>query len=121
MNKVLIVDNSEFMRDILGEILTKGGFEIIGEAEDGEKAVEKYKQLLPDFISLDINMPKKDGLRALEEIKNFNSNAKIVMCSSLGQNSYINEAKKMGATEFIIKPFVPEKVVRIFRKLSKTR
>jgi two-component system, chemotaxis family, chemotaxis protein CheY len=118
MKKVLIVDNSEFMRDVLCEILTKGGFEVIGEAENGEKAVEKYKELLPDFISMDINMPKKDGLQALEEIKIFDNDAKVVICSSVGQTSYINEAKEMGATEFIVKPFVPEKVVRTFRKLS---
>jgi two-component system chemotaxis response regulator CheY len=119
MKRVLIVDDSSFMRDILKEILIKSGYDVVGEAENGEKAVEKYKELLPDFMTMDISMPKKDGLMALKEIKAFDNNAKIVICSSMNQAYHMDEAKAMGADGFIVKPFVPERIARTFKKLIK--
>lgn len=119
MKRVLVVDDSEFMRDILKEILLKAGFEVVGEAENGDIAIAKFKELDVDIVSMDINMPEKDGLKALKEIKSIDKDVKVVICSSLGQSYHLEEAKKLGADEFVIKPFVPEKIVRIFNRLAK--
>jgi two-component system chemotaxis response regulator CheY len=117
MKRVLIVDDSAFMRKNLSEILTRAGFEVIGEADDGIAAIEKFKNLRPDVISLDITMPKMDGLETLRKIKEIDGNVKAVMCSSMGQPYYKQEASRLGAVDFIIKPFQPLAVIQTFQKI----
>lgn len=117
MKKILIVDDSVFMRMTLKSILSQNGFEIVGEAEDGNEAVKKYKELLPDIITMDITMPGKNGLDAAREILKYNPNAVIVMLSALTQKRYIFEALKFGAKEFIYKPLNPEMVISVMKSL----
>jgi len=117
MKRVLIVDDTAFMRLSLKAMLEKNGFEVIGEAENGSVAVIKYKELRPDIVTMDITMPVMDGLQALKEIRQFDSNSKIVMISALGQESYVREAVMLGAKGFVIKPFKEDYVIQTLRKL----
>ena len=110
MAKILIVDDAAFMRMMLKDILTKGGFEIAGEAADGVEAVAKYNELKPDLVTLDITMPNKDGIQALKEIKAADPNATCVMCSAMGQQSMVIEAIQSGAKDFIVKPFQADRI-----------
>jgi len=96
MAKILIVDDAAFMRMMLKGIMTASGHEVVGEAEDGVIGVEKYKELSPDLVTLDITMPNMDGLQALKEIKKINSNAKVVMCSAMGQQAMVIDAIQSG-------------------------
>ncbi len=113
---VLIVDDAIFMRRMLRDIFTADEFEIIGEAKDGVEAVEKYKELNPDLVTMDIVMPFKSGIEATKEILEHDSQATIVMCSALGQESLVLEAIDAGAADFIVKPFNPEDVQRVVKK-----
>ena len=117
MAKILIVDDAAFMRLMLKDILTKGGFEIAGEAADGVEAVAKYNELKPDLVTLDITMPNKDGIQALKEIKAADPNATCVMCSAMGQQSMVIEAIQSGAKDFIVKPFQADRVLESIRKV----
>ena len=117
MAKILIVDDAAFMRMMLKDILTKGGFEIAGEAADGVEAVAKYAELKPDLVTLDITMPNKDGIQALKEIKAADPSATCVMCSAMGQQSMVIEAIQSGAKDFIVKPFREEKVIESVRNI----
>ena len=111
MARVLIVDDAAFMRKMLGDVLAKGGHEVIGEGANGTEAVAQYQALRPDIMTLDITMPEKDGLAALREILTLEPSAKIVMCSALGQESKVLEAIKSGAKDFVVKPFQPDRVL----------
>ena len=104
MAKILIVDDAAFMRMMLKDILTKAGHEIIAEAGNGNEAVEKYTELHPDLITMDITMPDCDGLEGLSKIMEINPNAKVVMCSAIGQQAMVLDALKRGAQDFIVKP-----------------
>jgi len=117
MQKILIVDDAKFMRLNLNNIL-KSEFEIVGEAENGEKAVELYKNLNPDIVTLDITMPIKDGIEALKEIIEYDKNAKVVMCSAMGQKSIVIDAIKSGAKDFLVKPFQKEKVLESLKNIA---
>lgn len=117
MKRVLIVDDTAFMRMLLKAMLEKNGFQVIGEAENGSVAVKKYKELKPDIVTMDITMPKMDGIQALREIRQFDSNSKVVMISALGQESFVREAVLLGAKGFIIKPFREDYVVKTLNKL----
>lgn len=108
--KILIVDDSAFMRMTLRDILVKGGNEIAGEAETGDEAVDKYKQLKPDLVTMDIVMLKMDGIKAVKEIIAQDPNAKILMVSAMGQQALIVDSIQAGAKGFVIKPFKPESV-----------
>ena len=119
MKTVLIADDALFMRIMLKDILTKNGFNIIGEAENGEEVVEKYRELKPDLVLLDILMPFMDGMDATKEILKMNPDAKVVMISALGQNSYLEKALSLGAKGFITKPFSPPGVVEVLEKVLK--
>src|SRR5699024_6000024 len=101
---ILIVDDAAFMRMMIKDILSKNGFNIVGEAENGADAVEKYKELTPDLVTMDITMPEKDGITALKEIKEMNPNATIIMCSAMGQQAMVIDAIQAGAKDFIVKP-----------------
>jgi two-component system chemotaxis response regulator CheY len=111
MARVLIVDDAAFMRKMLGDVLAKGGHEVIGEGANGAEAITQYQSLRPDIMTLDITMPEKDGLTALREILTIEPGAKIVMCSALGQESKVLEAIKSGAKDFVVKPFQPDRVL----------
>ena len=114
--RVLVVDDAAFMRMMVKDILTKNGYEVVGEAENGMKALEKYQELKPDLITMDITMPEMDGISAVKEIKKVDPNAKIVMCSAMGQQAMVSEAIQAGARDFIVKPFQPDRVLEAVRK-----
>ncbi len=115
--QILIVDDAAFMRMMLKDILTKNGYEVVGEAENGNKAVEKYVELKPDLVTMDITMPEMDGIAALKAIKENDSAAKVVMCSAMGQQSMVIEAIQSGARDFIVKPFQPDRVIEAVKKV----
>ena len=115
--KVLIVDDAAFMRMMLKDILTKNGYEVVGEAENGAKAVEKYKEVTPDLVTMDITMPEMDGISALKNIRSIDSNAKVVMCSAMGQQAMVIEAIQSGARDFIVKPFQADRVLEAVKKV----
>ena len=111
MPRVLIVDDAAFMRMMLKDILTKNGYEVAGEAENGKVAVSMYQELKPDVTTMDITMPEMDGISAVKEIKKANPGAKIVMVSAMGQQAMVIEAIQAGAADFIVKPFQPDRVL----------
>ena len=115
--RILIADDAAFMRTVLKEMLTKGGFEVCGEAANGLEAIEKYKELKPDIVTLDITMPELDGMGALKEIRAYDPNANIVMCSAMGQKTFVLDAIKSGAKDFIVKPFQASRVLETIRRL----
>ncbi|MCL2775783.1 MAG: response regulator [Oscillospiraceae bacterium] len=117
--KILLVDDAAFMRMMIKDILVKNGFTVCGEGQDGLEAIEKYKALQPDLVIMDITMPNMDGLTALKEIKKEYPNAKIVMCSAMGQESYVVDAIKAGAADFIVKPFQADRIVSTVTKVLK--
>ena len=113
---VLVVDDAAFMRMMVKDILSKNGYDVVGEAENGLKAVEKYQELTPDLTTMDITMPEMDGITAVKEIKKVDPNAKIIMCSAMGQQAMVIEAIQAGARDFIVKPFQPDRVLEAVRK-----
>ena len=115
--RILIVDDAAFMRMMIKDILTKNGFEVVGEAADGREAVEKYKELSPDLVTMDITMPEMDGVSALKEIKQINANAKGTMCSAMGQQALVIDAIQAGAKDFIVKPFQADRVIDAIQKV----
>ena len=117
MAKVLIVDDAAFMRMMLKDILLKNEYEVVGEAQNGIKAVELYKSEKPDIVTMDITMPEMDGIQAVKEIKAFDASAKIIMCSAMGQQAMVMEAIKSGARDFVVKPFQPERVLESLKKV----
>ncbi|MEG6585892.1 response regulator [Dendrosporobacter sp. 1207_IL3150] len=114
--KVMVVDDAAFMRMMIKDILTKNGYEVVGEAENGLKAVEKYQELKPDLTTMDITMPEMDGIAAVKEIKKIDPAAKVIMCSAMGQQAMVIEAIQSGARDFIVKPFQPDRVLEAVRK-----
>ncbi|MCL2099706.1 MAG: response regulator [Oscillospiraceae bacterium] len=117
--KILLVDDAAFMRMMIKDILVKNGYNVCGEAQDGVDAIEKYKDLQPDLVIMDITMPNLDGLQALKAIKKDYPEAKIVMCSAMGQESYVVEAIKSGASDFIVKPFQADRIISTVQKVLK--
>ncbi|MGE7185211.1 response regulator [Peribacillus sp. NPDC006672] len=115
-NRILIVDDAAFMRMMIKDILSKNGFEIVGEAADGAQAVVKYKETLPDLVTMDITMPEMDGITALKEIKKVNPQAKVIMCSAMGQQAMVIDAIQAGAKDFIVKPFQADRVLEAINK-----
>ncbi len=114
---ILLVDDAAFMRMMLKDILTKNGYEVIGEAENGAKALEKYKETMPDLVIMDITMPEVDGIQAVKDIMAFDKDAKIIMCSAMGQQAMVIEAIQAGAKDFIVKPFQAERVIEAVKKV----
>lgn len=115
-NRILIVDDAAFMRMMIRDILTKNGYEVVGEANDGAQAIEKFKELHPDLITMDITMPEMDGIAALKEVKKLDPNAKVIMCSAMGQQAMVIDAIQAGAKDFIVKPFQPDRVIEAIKK-----
>lgn len=114
--KVLVVDDAAFMRMMIKDILSKNGYNVVGEAENGQKAVEKFQELRPDLTTMDITMPEMDGITAVKQIKKLDPGAKIIMCSAMGQQAMVIEAIQSGARDFIVKPFQPDRVLEAIRK-----
>ncbi len=117
MKKVLIVDDAAFMRLAIKTLLEKNGYEVIGEAENGAIGLEKYKELKPDIVTMDITMPEMTGIEALKKIKTFDPSAKVIILSAMGQESMVKEAILSGAKTFIVKPFKEEHVVQTLNKV----
>lgn len=113
--KVLIVDDAHFMRTIIRDVFVSEGFDVAGEAANGEEAVRLYQELRPDLTTMDIVMPKRDGITALREILEIDPEAKVIMISALGQEPLIAEAIEAGAKDFIVKPFQRSRVLRVAR------
>lgn len=116
-NKILITDDTAFMRMTLKNILSKNGYEIAGEAEDGVQSVALYKSTSPDLVTMDITMPNMDGITAIKEIMKVDPNAKIIVCSAMGQKSLVIEALNAGAKDFIVKPFQPDRITEAVKKV----
>ncbi|HJH11661.1 MAG TPA: response regulator [Metalysinibacillus jejuensis] len=114
--RILIVDDAAFMRMMIKDILTKNGFEVVGEAADGMQAVEKYNELKPDLVTMDITMPEMDGIAALKEIKASHPSAIVIMCSAMGQQAMVIDAIQAGAKDFIVKPFQADRVIEAIQK-----
>ena len=114
--KVLIVDDAAFMRMMIKDILSKNGFNVVAEAGDGAQAIEMYKEHSPDLVTMDITMPEMDGITSLKEIRKFDPNAKVIMCSAMGQQAMVIDAIQAGAKDFIVKPFQAERVLEAINK-----
>ena len=114
--KILVVDDASFVRMALGQILMEDGHEIVGEAADGVEAIEKYKLLKPDLVTMDITMPVMGGIDSLKGIIQFDPNAKVIMCSAMGQQEFVFQAIEAGALDFIVKPFDKERIKKAIRK-----
>lgn len=114
---ILIVDDAAFMRMMIKDILTKKGYTVVGEAENGLKAFEKYNELKPDLVLMDITMPELDGIGALKKIKAADPGAMVVMCSAMGQQAMVIEAIQAGAKDFIVKPFQADRVLEAVKKV----
>ncbi|GAF24297.1 MULTISPECIES: response regulator [Shouchella] len=114
--QILIVDDAAFMRMMLKDILEKNGYTVVAEANDGNEALEKYKETAPDLVTMDITMPDKDGISALKEIKEYDPNANVIMCSAMGQQAMVIDAIQAGAKDFIVKPFQADRVIDAISK-----
>ena len=114
--KILITDDAAFMRTVLGDILKKAGYDVV-EASSGIDAIEKYKTEKPDAVTMDITMPEMDGITALKQIMAIDKDAKVLMCSAMGQQAMVVEAIKVGAKDFIVKPFDANRVVDALNRL----
>jgi two-component system, chemotaxis family, chemotaxis protein CheY len=116
---ILVVDDLRFMRTIIRDILESAGIEVIGEAENGVECLDLYEEKQPDIVLLDITMPVMDGIETLRELKRKYSDSTIIMCSALGQQEYIIKAIQLGAKDFIVKPFNPERMLSAIHKASR--
>ena len=113
---ILICDDAAFMRMMIKDILTKNGYNIAGEAENGKIAVEKYAEPKPDLVMMDITMPEMDGIQALKKIKENDPGATVIMCSAMGQQAMVIESIQSGAKDFIVKPFQADRVLEAVKK-----
>ena len=116
-NTVLVCDDAVFMRTMIGDILTQAGLEVVGEADSGAQAVEKYKSLKPDLVTMDIIMPEMGGIEAVREITRFDPQARVLMCSAMGQQALVVEAIQAGAKDFVVKPFQPSRVLEAVQRV----
>ncbi|MBP7059458.1 MAG: response regulator [Lachnospiraceae bacterium] len=114
---IMIVDDAAFMRMMIKDIFTKNGYNIVGEAENGKKAIDVYTECKPDLVLMDITMPEMDGIQALKGIRANDPNAAIIMCSAMGQQAMVIEAIQSGAKDFIVKPFQAERVLEAVKKV----
>ncbi len=116
-NTVLVCDDAVFMRTMIGDILTQAGLEVVGEAESGAQAVEQYMALRPDLVTMDIIMPEMGGIEAVRAITGFDPQARVLMCSAMGQQSLVAEAIQAGAKDFVVKPFQPSRVLEAVQRV----
>ena len=115
--RILVVDDAAFMRMMIRDILIKNGYEVAGEAANGNEAVLKYQELRPDVTTMDITMPEMDGITAVREIRKVDPNARIIMCSAMGQQAMVLDAIQSGAIDFIVKPFQEDRVIDAIKKV----
>lgn len=115
--RVMVVDDASFMRMMIKDILIRNGYEVADEASNGMEAVEKYFEVKPDLVLMDITMPEMDGLQALKEIRKRDSNAQVVMCSAMGQEAMVMDAIRSGAVDFIVKPFQADRILQTLAKI----
>lgn len=113
---ILVCDDAAFMRMMIKDILTKDGYDIAGEAENGKVAIDKYLETKPDLVLMDITMPEMDGIQALKKIKEADPNANVIMCSAMGQQAMVIESIQSGAKDFIVKPFQSDRVIEAVKK-----
>ena len=116
MARIMIVDDAAFMRMMVKDILTRNGYEVIAEAVNGNDAITKYREIKPDLVTMDITMPELSGIEALKVIKSEDPNARVLMCSAMGQQALVIEAIQSGAKDFIVKPFQAERVIEAVKK-----
>jgi two-component system, chemotaxis family, chemotaxis protein CheY len=116
-HRVLVCDDAIFMRTMISDILTGAGYEVVGEAETGVQAIQRYKELKPDLVTMDIVMPDMGGIDAVREIVKDDANAKILMCSAMGQQALVVEAIQAGAKDFVVKPFQPSRVLEAVQRV----
>ena len=116
MARVLVVDDAAFMRKVVSDALASGGHDVIGEAGNGVEAIDRFRELKPELTMLDITMPEKTGLEALADIMAIDPSARVLMCSALGQESKVIESIKLGAKDFVVKPFAPERLLEAVGK-----
>jgi two-component system chemotaxis response regulator CheY len=116
-HSVLVCDDAIFMRTMIADILAQAGFEVVGEAETGREAVNKYRQLKPDLVTMDIVMPDMGGIEAVREICKDDPDARILMCSAMGQQALVVEAIQAGAKDFVVKPFQPSRVLEAVQRV----
>lgn len=119
MATIMVVDDTAFMRTILGDLLTKMGHEVVGKAANGQEAIRLYMQLKPDLVTMDITMPEMDGVTALKQIRKADPEAKVIMCSAIGQHAMVIDAITAGAKDFIVKPLQMERVVTAIERVFK--
>ncbi len=117
MARVLVVDDAAFMRKVVSDALASGGHDVIGEAGNGVEAIDRFRELQPELTMLDITMPEKTGLEALAEIMAIDPSARVLMCSALGQESKVIESIKLGAKDFVVKPFQPARVLEAVQRV----
>lgn len=117
MKKVLIVDDAKFMRYSISSMLKNSGFDVVGEAENGIEGIKKYKETMPDIVTMDITMPEMSGIEALKAILKYDPKAKIVMISAMGQEEFVRDSVISGAKSFIVKPFKQEQIVECLNKI----
>ncbi len=115
--RVLIVDDAAFMRMMIKNILTKNGYDVVAEAENGQIAVEMYKDFKPDLVTMDITMPEMNGIEGVKEILNIDPHANVIMCSAMGQQSMVMEAIQAGAKDFIVKPFQQDRILQAMERV----
>ena len=116
-HSVLVCDDAIFMRTMISDILSQAGYDVIGEAETGMQAVERFKELNPDHVTMDIVMPDMGGIDAVREIMKIAPNAKVLMCSAMGQQALVVEAIQAGAKDFVVKPFQPSRVLEAVQRV----
>jgi two-component system chemotaxis response regulator CheY len=117
MPRILVADDASFMRQMIREIVEAEGYEVVGEASDGVEAVDQFKKLQPDVVTMDIVMPRRSGIDAVRGIVELDPTARVVMCSALGQETLVTEALQAGAKDFIVKPFKPDAVLATLKKV----
>jgi len=117
MARILVVDDARFMRGMLLQLLESSGHEIVGEAGDGREALDKYRELIPDLVMMDITMPDVDGIEGIRLIRKEYPDARIIICSAMGQQNMVVRAIQAGAKDFIVKPFNPERVISAIEKV----
>ena len=115
--RVLVCDDAIFMRTMISDILSGAGYDVVGEAETGLQAIERYRSLRPDLVTMDIVMPDMGGIDAVREIVKEDANAKILMCSAMGQQALVVEAIQAGAKDFVVKPFQPSRVLEAVQRV----
>ncbi len=117
MKKILVVDDAKVVRMVVSQILKRNGYQVIGEATNGREALEKYKALKPDAVTMDITMPEVDGIQGLKDIIAYDNQAKVIMISALDQHDALAEAIRNGAIDYVVKPFEDDRMISALHEI----